>query len=310
MGRPSAFPGGMVSGGIMSIATSAASKNPRLGILLMVAAVATFGAQDGFSRGLAGEYNTLMVVMIRYWAFAGFVVLLALRQPGGARAAIRSARLPAHVLRGALLVAEICLIVWGYTLIGLIESHAIFAICPLLVVALSGPVLGERLSWQRWAAVAAGMAGVLVILRPGMGVFSWAALLPMGSAFLFALYSVLTRLTTRAEPTFPALFWPAVIGAALVTAIGLPNLEPVAPEHILPLALYCGLSIFSHWLLLKCYEQVEAARVQPYAYLQIVFVTIIGLTVYDERLSLPVALGTGIIVAAGLFALAQEGRGR
>src|SRR5690606_30741768 len=213
--------------------TTSVSKNPRIGILLMIATVAIFAIQDGFSRALASEYNTLMIIMIRYWVFAGFVVVLALRRPEGMRAAIRSTRMPAHLLRGALLVAEICLIVWGYTLIGLIESHAIFAICPLLVVALSGPVLGERLSWQRWAAVAAGMAGVLVILRPGMGVFSWAALLPMGSAFLFALYSVLTRLTTRAEPTFPALFWPAIVGAVLMTVLGLPNLEPVAPEHIL-----------------------------------------------------------------------------
>ncbi len=98
----------------------------------------------------------------------------------------------AHILRGALLVAEISLIVWGYTLIGLIESHALFAICPLLVVALSGPVLGERIGWRGWAAVGMGMAGVLVLLQPGAGVFSWAAALPLTSALLFAVFSVLT----------------------------------------------------------------------------------------------------------------------
>lgn len=285
-----------------------ASRNPRLGILLMVAAVATFAAQDGFSRGLAGEYNTLMVVMIRYWAFAAFVIFLALRRPEGPRAAIRSARLPAHLLRGILLITEVCLIVWGYTLIGLIESHAVFAICPLLIVALSGPVLGEKIGLRRWIAVGAGLVGVLVILRPGSGVFSWPALLPLASAFLFASYSVLTRLTTRSEPTFPAFFWPAIIGAVLMTAIGLPNLEPIQPQHILPLAAYCALCIFSHWLLLKCYEQIEAARVQPFAYLQIVFVTVIGLTVFGEALHLPVALGTAIVVAAGLYALSLERR--
>jgi drug/metabolite transporter (DMT)-like permease len=283
-----------------------ASRNPTLGIWLMVAAVAAFAAQDGFSRYLAGEYNTLMVVMIRYWVFAAFVILLALRRPEGPRAAVRSNRLGAHVVRSILLVAEICLIVWGYTLIGLIESHAVFAICPLLIVALSGPILGERISWQRWAAVAAGLLGVLIILRPGYGVFSWAALLPFASALLFALYSVLTRLTTRDEPTFPAFFWPGVIGAVLMTVLGLPWLEPVSPQDSLFLAIYCALSIFSHWLLLKCYEQIEAARVQPYAYLQIVFVTLIGLTVYGEVLELPVAFGAGIIIAAGLYALSLE----
>jgi drug/metabolite transporter (DMT)-like permease len=282
------------------------SRNPTRGIWLMIAAVAAFAAQDGFSKHLAGEYNTLMVIMIRYWVFAGFVTILALRRPEGPRAAIRSRRLPAHLARSCLLVAEICLIVWGYTLIGLIESHAVFAICPLLIVALSGPILGERISWQRWAAVAAGMLGVVIILRPGMGVFSWAALLPLASAFLFALYSVLTRLTTRDEPTFPAFFWPGVIGAALMTGLGWQHLEPMQPQDMGFLAVYCALSILSHWLLLKCYEQIEASRVQPYAYLQIVFVTGIGLTIYGEVLEWPVLIGTLVIVAAGLYALSLD----
>ncbi|MGL6208861.1 MAG: DMT family transporter [Paracoccaceae bacterium] len=276
------------------------------GIWLMIAAVATFAAQDGFSRYLAGEYNTLMVVMIRYWVFAAFVAALAFRQPGGPRKAVASRRLGAHVLRGTLLVTEVCAIVWGYTLIGLIESHAVFAICPLLIAALSGPLLGEKVGLMRWLAIGAGMVGVIIILRPGAGVFTPAALLPFASALMFALYSVLTRLTTRDEPTFPAFFWPAVIGAALMTGLGLPNWEPVAPADIVPLAIYASLSILSHWLLLKCYEATEAARVQPYAYLQIVFVSAIGLTVYDETLAPAVVLGTVIIVAAGLFSLWQE----
>jgi drug/metabolite transporter (DMT)-like permease len=249
-----------------------------------------------------------MIVMVRYWAFAGFVILLALGQPEGPRDAIRSTRLPAHLVRSILLVAEICLIVWGYTLIGLIESHAVFAVCPLLIVALSGPILGERIVWQRWAAVVAGLAGVIIILRPGVGVFSWAALLPFASALLFALYSVLTRLTTRDEPTFPAFFWPGVIGAVLMTGIGLPQLEPMTAPDMGFLAIYCALSILSHWLLLKCYEQIEAARVQPYAYLQIVFVTGIGLSVFGETLELAVAIGAAVIIAAGLYALSLERR--
>lgn len=277
----------------------------RKGILLMIAAVAAFAAQDGFSRHLAGSYNTLMVVMVRYWFFAAFVLILALRRPEGLRVAVKSTRIGAHIIRSLLLVAEICVIVYGYTLIGLIESHAIFAICPLLVVALSGPILGEKLSWQRWAAVGAGMVGVLIILRPGSGVFSWPALLPLISAIFFATYSVLTRLTTRDEPTFPAFFWPAVIGAVIMTAIGLPNWQSVSGLDWAYLGIYACISIFSHWLLLKCYEAAEASSVQPFAYLQIVFVSIIGITIYGETLALPVVIGTAIIVAAGIYALWQ-----
>lgn len=276
------------------------------GIWLMVATVAAFAAQDGFSRHLASEYNTLMVVMVRYWVFAGFVIILALRRPEGARAAIRSRRLGANILRGALLVTEVCIMVYAYTLIGLIESHAVFAFCPLLVVALSGPILGEKISWRRWAAVGAGMVGVLIVLRPGAGVISLAALLPLLSAALFALYSVLTRLTTRDEPSFPAFFWPGVIGAVLMTIVGLPHWQTVSPLDWIFLLLYALIALLAHWTLLKCYQAAEASSVQPFAYLQIVFVSLIGLTVFGETLALQVVIGTLIIVAAGIYALTLD----
>ena len=282
--------------------------NNRKGILLMIAAIAAFAVQDALSRLLAGNYNTLMVVMVRYWIFAIFVVTLALRRPEGFRAAVRSNRLGAHVLRALLLVVEVCIIVWGYTLIGLINSHAVFAICPLLVVALSGPLLGEKISALRWAAVGMGCVGVLVILQPGAEVFSWAALLPLASAVMFALYSVLTRLTTRDEPSFPAFFWPPVIGAVVMAFVGLPYIEAVSPRDGVFLLIYGLLSVLSNFLLQRTYETVEANVVQPFAYLQIAFVTMVGLTFFDETLQLHVVAGMAIVVLAGVFALLQHRR--
>ena len=262
----------------------------------MIAAVAAFATQDGFSRHLAGTYNTFMIIMIRYWVFAAYVTFLALRHRDGLRVAIRSTRIGAHFWRSILLIGEI----------GLIESHAVFAICPLLIAALSGPVLGERMSWRRWAAVGAGLIGVLIILRPSSGVFAVAALLPLSAAILFATYSVLTRLTTRNEPTFPAFFWPGVIGAVLITPIGLYHWQAITPSDWTLLAIYAGISVFSHWLLLKCYEVAEASAVQPFAYLQIVFVSIIGITIYGEVLETHIVIGAGLIVMAGIYALLQE----
>lgn len=279
-----------------------------LGIVLMVLTVLTFSTQDGFSRLLAGNYNTLMVVMVRYWVFGAFVMVLALRRPEGFRAAVTSKRPGIELLRAMLLVAEVCIIVYGYTLIGLINSHAVFAVCPLLIVALSGPVLGERISWQRWAAVGAGCLGVLVILRPGGEVFSWAALLPLISALMFATYSVLTRLTTRDAPSFPSFFWPPVIGAVVMTVIGLPFWEMVTPRDALFLLIYGLLSVLSNWLLQKTYETAEASRVQPFAYLQIVFTAGIGMVFFGEELHLQVVVGVVIVVLAGIYALIQQRR--
>ena len=278
------------------------------GIWLMIAAVFSFAVQDGFSRHLAETYNTLMVVMIRYWVFAAFVIFLALRRPEGLTA-IRSKRLHWHVLRAVLLVAEICVMVYAYTLIGLIQSLAIFTVCPLFVVAMSGPILGERLSLKRWIAVGLGCVGVLVILRPGAGVFTWAALLPLASAFMFALYSVLTRLTTREEPFFASFFWPPIVGLVLSTVVGLPHWQAVAPLDWVYMMLYAGISVLSNWLLQKTYEAAEASVVQPLAYLQIVFVTVIGIAIYGEVLHPQVAIGAGIVVLAGLYALMQARKG-
>ena len=279
--------------------------NNRKGILLMIAAIAAFAVQDALSRLLAGRYNTLMVVMVRYWFFAAFVMFLALRRPEGLLAAIRTRRPVAQALRAVLLVVEICVMVYAYTLIGLINAHAVFAVCPLIVLALSGPILGERLSWQRWATVGVGLIGVLIILRPGQGVFSWPALLPLITALFFAAYSVLTRLTARDEAFFPSFFWPASLGALLMTALGLPQWQAIQPADGAIFAAYAGISILSNWLLQKTYQVAEASAVQPFAYLHFVFIAILGLTFFDEALALPVILGAALIIAAGIYSLWQ-----
>ena len=133
-------------------------QNTRLGIWMMVATTFIFAVQDGISRHLAGEYNVLMVVMIRYWFFAAFVMTLAARQAGGPRAAAATAQPVMQAFRALLLITEVCVMIYGFTLLGLVESHAVFACYPLLIAALSGPILGERVGWRRWVAIEIGRA--------------------------------------------------------------------------------------------------------------------------------------------------------
>jgi len=140
------------------------SNNIPLGIGLMVATTLVFAVQDGLSRHLASEYNVLMVVMIRYWFFAAFVIAIARRKAGGIRAAAKTSQPILQSVRGLLLAAEICVMVVAFTILGLVESHAVFTCYPLLVAALSGPVLGEKVGWRRWAAIGVGFIGVLIIL--------------------------------------------------------------------------------------------------------------------------------------------------
>lgn len=287
---------------------SAQASNARLGIALMIATTIVFSLQDGISRHLAGEYNTWMVVMVRYWFFAAFVIAVAARRPGGVRAAARTSQPKLQILRGVLLAGEICVAVYGFTLLGLVESHAVFACYPLLIAALSGPVLGEAVGWRRWIAIGVGFIGVMIILQPGMGVFKPAAVIPLISALMFALYGLLTRYAARRDSATVSFFWTGVTGVVVMTAIGVFFWEPMSPRDWVWMAALCVSGAFGHWLLIKCYEVAEASAVQPFAYFQLVFASSLGMIVFGESLQLATVLGAGLIVAAGVFTLLRERR--
>ena len=277
--------------------------NPRLGILLMTATTFVFAVQDGISRHLAENYNVLMIVMIRYWFFAAFVITIAQRQAGSIRAAAKTSQPILQITRGTLLALEICVMVSAFVLLGLVESHAIFACYPLLIAALSGPVLGEQVGWRRWVAIGIGFVGVLVILQPGYAVFAPAAVIPLASALMFALYGLLTRYAARKDTTATSFFWTGVSGAVVMTVIGVWYWEPMTAGDWVWMGALCITGATGHWLLIKTYEVAEASEVQPFAYLQLVFASAIGIFLLGETLRPNVALGAAIVVGAGLFTL-------
>jgi len=280
--------------------------NTRLGILLMIATTFVFAMQDGISRHLAGEYNVLMVVMIRYWFFAAFVIFVAGRSAGGLRAAAKTTQPLLQSFRALLLITEICVMILGFTLLGLVESHAVFACYPLLVAALSGPVLGETVGWRRWMAIGAGFMGVVIILEPGFGVFKPQAIIPLLSALMFALYALLTRYAARRDSTATSFFWTGTVGSIGMTAVGIWFWEPMTGPDWAWMGLLCITGALGHWLLIKCYEVAEASSVQPFAYLQLVFASALGIALFGETIQLNVAFGVALIVGAGLFTLWRE----
>jgi drug/metabolite transporter (DMT)-like permease len=280
-----------------------ATQNTRLGIWLMIATATVFAVQDGLSRHLAGTYNVWMIVMIRYWFFAVFVVVLASRAPGGLRAAVRTNHPRLQITRGLLLALEICIMVYGFTLLGLSASHAVFAAYPLLVSALSGPILGEKVGWRRWAAVLVGFIGVLVILQPGYAVFDPLALIPLVSAFMFALYGLLTRYVGRRDAASVSFFWTGTVGAVAMTLVGIWFWEPMSPTDWGWMLALCLTAALSHYLLIRAYEVAEASAVQPFAYLQLPIASMIGVFVFAETLTANLVIGAAIVVGAGLFTL-------
>ncbi|WP_281858476.1 DMT family transporter [Litoreibacter halocynthiae] len=273
------------------------------GIMLMSLTMLIFASQDGISRYLAGEYNVLMVVMIRYWFFAAFVLTVSAKRAGSIANAARTRQPVLQIFRGVLLALEVCILVAAFTLLGLIESMAIFISYPLIVAALSGPILGEQVGLYRWTAIGIGFIGVLVILQPGGGVFSPYALLAVVSAMMFALYTLLTRYVARKDTAATSFFWTGVAGAVAISAIGIWFWEPMARGDWLWMLALCISGATGHYLLIKTYEVAEASAVQPFAYLQLVFVSVIGLFVFNEDLRTNVVIGAGLVIAAGIFTL-------
>lgn len=280
------------------------------GALLMVATMAVFAAQDGVSKLLARDYHPLFFVTVRYWAFALFVLALLSRRPGGLSAATRSARPFFQISRGLLLVVEILVMMIAFDRLGLAETHAIFASYPLILTALSPLVLGERVGAIRWAAVGIGFVGVVLILAPGGGVWNPDAAWAVASAFLMAAYGAATRYAGRDDPAEVSVFYTAVSGAAALSIIG-PFYFAAAPLIDWAwMGALCITGSLGHYLLIRAYATSEASALQPYAYLQLVFASAIGVIFFGEALRPELVIGAAIVVAAGLVVALRERRRR
>jgi len=281
-------------------------QNERLGILLMIITTIVFASQDGLSKYLATEYNVYMVVMIRYWFFAAFVISMSSRRTGGIKRVAKTKSPILQIFRSVILVAEMCITILAFTLLGLAETHAIFASYPLIIAMLSGPILGEYVGWRRWLAISVGFIGILIILNPGNGIFSPYALVPLAGAILFALYGLLTRYVGQYDNSSTSFFWTGVVGSIAMTVIGLNFWDPVSRSDWSIMLLLSASGVVGHYLLIKCYEVAEASAVQPFAYLQLIWASMIGIIIFGEQITTNVLIGACIIVGAGLFTLWRE----
>ena len=281
-------------------------QNERLGIFLMVITTIVFASQDGLSKYLATEYNVYMVVMIRYWFFAAFVMTISSRKPGGVKQVAKTKTPLLQIFRSLILVAEMCVTILAFTLLGLAETHAIFASYPLIIAMLSGPILGEHVGWRRWLAICVGFFGILIILNPGNGIFSPYALVPLAGAILFALYGLLTRYAGQYDNSSTSFFWTGIVGCIAMTAIGLNFWDPVSQGDWGIMLILSASGMLGHFLLIKCYEVAEASAVQPFAYLQLIWASLIGIIIFGEQITTNVLIGACIIVGAGLFTLWRE----
>jgi drug/metabolite transporter (DMT)-like permease len=280
--------------------------NVLLGIGLMVVTTFMFSTMDGVSRYLAENNNVFTIVTTRYWFVAIIIAISCLLVKDSFKKLLYTKQPFTQFSRGLILSLNNCLVVYTFTLLGLVETHAIIACYPLIVAGLSVPFLGEKFGWRRWTAIFVGFLGVIIILRPTTNVISEGAIYALIGAIMFAVYLILTRYVSRLDTAITSFFWTGIGGSVTMTIISFFIWEDILREDLLWLLIMCLLSASSHFMMVKTLQVAEASVIQPFSYLQLVFGSIIGVTIFSESIDLMIVFGAIIVIGAGLFTAWRE----
>ncbi|MDA9148837.1 DMT family transporter [Alphaproteobacteria bacterium] len=280
--------------------------NVLLGIGLMVVTTFMFSTMDGVSRYLAENNNVFTLVTMRYWFIAIVMAITCLFVKDSFQKILYTKQPFTQFSRGLILSLNNCLVVYTFTLLGLVETHAIIACYPLIVAGLSVPFLGEKFGWRRWTAIFIGFVGVIIILRPTTNVISEGAIYALVGAIMFAVYLILTRYVSRLDKAITSFFWAGIGGSFTMTIISFFIWENILKEDFLWLLIMCVLSASSHFMMVKTLQVAEASVIQPFSYLQLVFGSIIGVTIFSESIDLMIVVGVTIVIGAGLFTAWRE----
>ena len=276
-------------------------RNPALrGIALITFAVAMFAAMDTTAKYLAQFYPMPGIVWARYAGNLALLVTILLAS--GRWRLMRTARPGIQGLRGVLLGASTMLFFLSLVKLPIADATAIGFVMPLFIALLAVPMLKERLDPPRMIAITAGLAGALIIVRPGASVFTPYALLPLGMAAMNSLYHILTRKIAGLEPPLTSLFYGALVGAVMFTPVVPFQFEPPATAlHWLLLGLLGGLATVGHLALIRAYEFAPATVLAPYQYSILVWVMLSGYLVFGDFPDRWSIVGMAVIVAAGLY---------
>src|SRR5947207_1969102 len=210
------------------------SSNVKAGAILLLA-VGAFSFIDAGMKVLSSTYPPLQIASLRALASLP-LILVWIGFRGGFRQVLR-VRFGLHALRAAIGIVMLAALVYGLRRLPLSEAYAIFFVAPLLITVFAALILGERIGWQRWAAVAIGLAGVLIVLRPtGAGVATLAGLSVVICAVGYALSAILVRILGRTDSTESMVFWVLTLMGAGATLLALPQWRPIQPQHWIAIA--------------------------------------------------------------------------
>ena len=275
------------------------------GIALMMGAVACFACLDSTAKWLSRGIDPIQIAAVRY--IGSFLLVGAFFNPWTRTQILRTRRPGLQCARAlSLALATICAF-FALSSMRLTQVTSITFATPLIVALLVGPLLGERLGASRIVAVLVGFAGVLVVTRPASGELHPAALLAVAAACFNALYSIATRVLAAHDPAETTLFFTGLVGAALFLPV-IPFIwtSPSTLLGWLLLPALGGFGALGHWLLILAHRRAPASVVAPFIYTQLIWASGLGFLLFGDAPDRWTLAGGAIVVASGLFLVAQE----
>ncbi|VDS08309.1 EamA-like transporter family protein [Paracoccus haematequi] len=277
------------------------------GAALALLAMGLYATHDVVIKTLGTQYPALQVLFFSSLLSFPLVMVIIMRDP--TPGTLRPANPGWVAARTVVGVIAGMGSFFAFSQLPLAQVYAILFAAPLLVTILSIPILGERVGMHRWLAVVAGLAGVLIVLRPGAQPLGLGHAAALAAAMGSAMTAVILRKLGRSERPLVLLMWP-MLGNFLATGASLAiEYRPMALPHLALAGVIACLGLIAGFLLILAYRAGEAAIVAPMQYSQILWATAYGWIFFDEVLDLPTVLGATVIIGSGIYIVWREGRG-
>jgi drug/metabolite transporter (DMT)-like permease len=290
----------------MSAAAAAQRRHENLrGIVWMLIAVATLSLMDGALKWLSPHYPALEVAALRGLVAVPVVVAWALLS-GGLGQVLR-VRWPLHLLRGLLSVVMLACFIFAVRALPLADAYSIFFISPLLITALSVPLLGERVDAGRWIAIGVGLSGVLILLRPtGGAALTLAGLAAIAAAVCYSLSAITVRVLGRTDSTLSMVFWFSVMLSLGAGALALPSWVAVRADHLPALGVIAVTGAVGQYAITEAFRRGEASVVAPFEYSALAWGLGLDFALWGTIPDGAMFGGAAIIIGAGLYLVRRE----
>jgi len=275
-----------------------------IGIAWFQVAILCFAVMDAAIKYLTADFGTWQIMFFR--GFFSLIPIAVLVARSGGVGTLRSRRPLSHVGRALVGIAAAFCFFYAYSLMPLADAYAIGFAGPLFMTALSVPVLGEKVGWRRWLAVLVGFTGVLVMLRPGQGVLSLEALVPLAAAAFYALTMLYVRILARTESNAAITFYFVVTMSAVAAIAMIPEWRTPQGWQW-PLLIMVGvIGGVAQIAFTQAFRLTSPSLLAPFEYTAMIWAVLFGFVLFGDIPDKAIWIGGGIVVAAGLYIIHRE----